>query len=159
MNKSGQATRSFRAHSNNHGVILLTIILLTIIFSLIVIGIMSINVSHVKTGEKVIDNIRTEELAKGIFYQKQQALISGSGSTPTQEVIDGKTYTVQVDCQPSSGPNETGKLTVCIGDNCQVLCTPNCTGLECGSDGCCGYCPPGCTPPETCVSGYCVVPD
>jgi hypothetical protein len=156
MHSSRKPIRYYRNLQNHHGVILLTVILLIMIFSLIVVGIMSVNVSHVKTGEKVIDEIRVEELAKGLFYQKQQVLLSGEGTTPTQvDMGSGKSYNVRVDCQSAIGINDTGEMTVCIGDNCQVLCTPNCTGKQCGPNGCCGSCGP-CSPPQVCQNGLCV---
>jgi hypothetical protein len=104
---------------NDSGVILLIVILLTIVLSIITISIMSLNVSHVKTGEQTVDSIVSEELAKGVFYQNQSSLFSGSGtplgqSSQAQVNLNNKTYTIDGTKQVGSGPSGTDKIAITV---------------------------------------------
>ena len=97
--------------SNDEGVILLTVIMLTIVLSIVAIGIMSVNVSQVKTGQSVVDSIKAEQLAMGVFYLCHQSLSEGAATCPQSiETMDGKTFTFNALDNPPSvggGPNNT----------------------------------------------------
>ncbi len=97
---------------NESGIILLTVVMVSIVLAIIAVAVMSTSVSQVKTGETVVDSIRAEELAKGIFFQYQQGEISGGHNIPSVVVIDGRQYSVTVDNLGHSGPNETDEIRV-----------------------------------------------
>ncbi len=79
---------------NESGVILVTVIVLVIVLSIVAIGIMSLNVSQIKTASRVVDTIRAEELATGLFYQDYQRRVDGVGTSPGYVDIGSKRYTV-----------------------------------------------------------------
>ncbi len=79
---------------NESGVILVTTVILTIVLSIVAIGIMSLNVSQIKTASSVVDTIRAEELATGIFYQDYQRRVDGVGNSPASISIAGRTYSI-----------------------------------------------------------------
>jgi hypothetical protein len=98
---------------NESGVILVTVVVLTIILLIVAIGIMSLNVSQVKTAASVIDTIKAEQLATGIFYQDYQSRVDGQGpsSLPTNIVIGYKTYTITRTTDITTGtPNNTNQV-------------------------------------------------
>jgi len=139
--------------NNESGVILLTVVMVSLVLTVIAVGVMSTSVSQVKTSETVVDTIRVEELAKGIFYQYQQGEISGQHNIPSTIEIDGKDYSVVVQNRGNIGtPNDTDEIRIYINEACE----PACDGRECGDDGCGGDCGT-CTLPDVCnQSGQCV---
>jgi len=141
-----------RIKNNESGVILLTVVMISLVLAVVAVGVMSTSVSTVKTGEEVVDAIRVEELAKGIFYQYQQGEISGIHNIPSTIEIDGKEYSVYVQNRGNIGtPNDTDEIRIYINE----ACDPACAGKDCGDDGCggsCGDCPGG----EHCVAFQCV---
>jgi Tfp pilus assembly protein PilX len=104
--------------NNNQGVILLTVIMLTMVLSIVAISIMSIHTSQVTTSIKVIDTIKAEQLAQGVFYQYHQRVVDGTGSTPTSEIMDGRTFAVTLNSEVGgvgqTGPNSTSTVSVNI---------------------------------------------
>ncbi len=82
--------------NNETGIILVTVIVLTIVLSIVAVGIMSLNVSQIKTSSSVVDTVRAEELATGLFYQDYQRRIDGKDLTysPSSVIIDSKTYSI-----------------------------------------------------------------
>lgn len=92
---------------NKSGVILVTVVILTIILSIVTIGIMSLNVSQVKTASSVVDTIKTEQLATGLFYQDYQRRIDGLGETsrPTNIIVGSKIYTITRTTDINGGVN------------------------------------------------------
>jgi Tfp pilus assembly protein PilX len=101
---------------NNQGVILLTVIMLIMVLSIVAVSIMSIHTSQVTTSVKVVDTIKAEELAQGVFYQYHQQKLDGTGSTPSSETMDGRTFAVTVNAEAGlfTGPNSTGTVSVNI---------------------------------------------
>ena len=121
-------TKSLR---NNSGIILITVILLTIVLTIVAIGMMSINVSQVTSAQSVIDSIKAEQLATGVFFQRHQlqaegcpnppCTTAGDCSTcpaPAAETLDGKTFAPTITIQSPTSP-------ACGGTG--TLDTPNCT--------------------------------
>ncbi len=101
----------FPKRNNESGVILVTVIVLTIVLSIVAIGIMSLNVSQVKTASSVVDTVRAEQLATGLFYQDYQRRVDGGGSTlPSSIDIGGKTYTITRATDTTTGPNGTNQV-------------------------------------------------
>ena len=103
--------------SSDEGVILLTVIMLTIVLSIVAIGIMSVNVSQVRTGQSIVDSIKAEQLAMGVFYLCHQALSEG-GTLPcpsSLETMDGKVFNA-VSATPGGGspPNDTTVYTFTV---------------------------------------------
>ncbi len=97
------------------GIILLTVIMMIIILSLIVIGFMSTSVSQVKSSQTVIDRLKAEELALGVFYQYHQRLLDNSTATaPASEQLDGKTFTIAAPTQSTGGLNATNSVTISV---------------------------------------------
>ena len=100
---------------NESGVILITVIVLIMILSIVAIGVMSLNVSQIKTASSVVDTIKAEVLATGLFYQDYQRRIDGSGSSPTSIAIGGKTYNITRSTDTNgTGPNNTNQLQINI---------------------------------------------
>lgn len=98
---------------NESGVILVTVIVLTFILAIVAIGIMSLNVSQVKTATSVVDAIKAEQLATGIFYQDYQRRIDGLPAPPSSQqiTIGAKTYTVTRTADITVGtPNNTNQI-------------------------------------------------
>lgn len=84
-----------KIHTNESGIILVTVLLVTIILSVVAISILSLNVSQVKTGQSVVDNIKAEYLARGAFiYNYQEQAVDGEKGTFTPGLLNGKTYTI-----------------------------------------------------------------
>ena len=79
-------------------------------------------------------------------YSAADVLIH-QGTTSGFTVEESGTGTVTVNFTNQSGE---GKLDISGGS-----CTPDCTGLVCGSDGCGGSCG-GCKPGQTCDAGACI---
>lgn len=100
---------------NESGVILVTVILLIIVLSIVSIGVMSLNVSQIKTATSVVDTVKAEELATGVFYQDYQRRIDGVGTTPTNIIVGTTTYTITRDTDGNgNGPNSTNQIRINI---------------------------------------------
>lgn len=107
--------RTLTGLTKESGVILVTVVVLIIILSIVAIGIMSLNVSQIKTSASVVDSVVAEQLATGVFYQDYQRRIDGTGSTPTNEVIGNKTFTISRGADVNgTGPNSTNQVQINI---------------------------------------------
>ena len=84
--------------NNDKGIILLTVIMLTIVLSVVAIGIMGVNVSQVRSSQSIVDNIKAEQLAIGVFYLCHQQLSEGKPCTAdgTSETIGLKIFDIDV---------------------------------------------------------------
>ncbi len=101
----------FPKRNNESGVILVTVIVLTIVLSIVAIGILSLNVSQVKTASSVVDTVRAEQLATGLFYQDYQRRVDGSATIPSSPInIGGKNYTITRATDTTTGPNGTNQV-------------------------------------------------
>ncbi len=97
---------SHRRLKNESGIILVTVIILIMILSIVAIGVLSLNVSQLKTSSSVVDTIKAEQLATGLFYQDYQRRLDGTGTIPASPItIDGKAYTITRDADTAAGPN------------------------------------------------------
>lgn len=100
---------------NDDGVILITVIMLTIVLSIVAISIMTINLSQVNSSQTVVDNIKSEQIALGVFYQYHQAKQDNCASCPSpgdclsclpnSVTLDGKTYQILY-CQDCATPGD-----------------------------------------------------
>jgi hypothetical protein len=80
--------------------------------------------------------------AVSAYSASGQLLFSGSATAPVVEGSNAVTVALT---------NQTGVGTVTINGG---FCTPDCTGIVCGSDGCNGSCG-GCEPGDSCAAGVC----
>src|SRR3990167_7411999 len=103
-----------KIQQDNSGVIMITVLVLILVMTVVAIGILGVNISQVSTSQSVVDTIRAEQLAIGVFYQYHQQQIDGNGTSPASEVIDGKKYDITFD-EKTSGevaggtPNEVNQ--------------------------------------------------
>lgn len=93
------------------------VLVIVLTMSVVAIGIMSFNVSQVTSSQSVVDSIKAEQLAIGAFYQYHQQVTETGNPTPgapTQEILDGKAYTITVsNLGPSVvTPNSTSQIEV-----------------------------------------------
>lgn len=88
---------------NNSGIVLVTVLMMSVIMMILAIGIIGTNVSSVTSGQRQIDRIKSEQLAKGTFwisYSKLSATPTPDASTTsTSQTLDGKSFVATV-----SGP-------------------------------------------------------
>ena len=103
-----------KLHQDNSGVIMVTVLVLVLVMTVVAIGILGVNISQVSTSQSVVDSIKAEQMAIGAFYQYHQQQIDGTGTSPTQEVLDGKTYLISVQNKGAIGPNNTNQIEVSI---------------------------------------------
>lgn len=104
-----------KIHTNNSGVIMITVLVLVLVMSVVAIGVLGINISQVSTSASVIDNIKAEQLAIGAFYQYHQRMLDANGVAPPPEVIDGKTYNVSILNKGNAGtPNNVDQIEVTV---------------------------------------------
>ena len=109
----------------NKGIVLAMVLVMTIVLSLVILSIVQMQSSQMITSQSVIDTIKSKELALGYFYQDYQrkmdncALcpIPGDCNTcpaPQPVVLDGKTYTPQLQVQTGTGPEGTDQVQVSV---------------------------------------------
>ena len=92
---------------NNKGILLLTVILLTVILSMVAISVMSVNVSQVKSSQSIVDSIKADQMAMGVFYLCHQQLTEDpTASCPEPSMdLDGKTFSSDIVISSGVGPN------------------------------------------------------
>ncbi|MCK5580371.1 MAG: hypothetical protein KAJ18_03770 [Candidatus Omnitrophica bacterium] len=104
-----------RYKKDKSGIILVTVILMSIILSIVAIGIMSTYVSQVKSTSSVIQDIKAEQLATGLFYQYHQQQLDGNGTSPASVTMDGRTYSISLtNTNPGGTPNSTNLINVVV---------------------------------------------
>ena len=85
--------RPTRRLSGDHGVIFLTVLILSIILSIVVVSVMGLLVTHQKSGQDIVDQIKSEELAIGTYYRYHQAQMEKTTiPLANAEVMSGKNY-------------------------------------------------------------------
>jgi len=106
---------------NQNGAVLLTVLVIIMVLTVVVISIMSVSLSQVKSGQQVIDEVKTEYLSEGFFYKYHQEMIStGSASLPDSDtiILDGKEFSVTGNQMASSSgdpnPNDTTRVELQI---------------------------------------------
>lgn len=100
--------------THERGIILVTVLIITMVLSIVAIGVMSLNVSQVKTGSSVIDAIKAEQLAAGIFYQQYQQRVDQAGTLPTNIILGDTTYLINRVETSGTGPNATNSVALTI---------------------------------------------
>ncbi len=113
--KSNVVTFSSRPHLNDKGVIFVTVLIISIVLAVVVVGVMSLLVTHQKSGQDVVDQIKSEQLAIGEFYRYHQAQMEGSTIPMTNaESLDGKNYNYSVQDNGSMNIAPTGLTPVTV---------------------------------------------
>ena len=92
---------------NNSGVILIIVLVILMILSIVSVTIFSQSLTQTKTSHSQVDQIVTEQLAKGAFWvaanrATQQAISGGiipydGPNTITSDVLNGRTYSATVE--------------------------------------------------------------
>ena len=87
----------FTKKMNNSGIVLVTVLMMSVIMMILVIGVIGTNVSSVTSGQRQIDRIKGEQLARGyaaVRYSKFNQNPSESPVTSPPVTLDGKPYYV-----------------------------------------------------------------
>ena len=101
-----------RLKSDESGVILIMVLLTTITIMVVSIAIMTQGVSHVKSSQAQVEQIRAEQLALGTYAKVYSDLATGAAITsPLAVTIDNHTYDVEVS-DAGAGPNGTTALSI-----------------------------------------------
>ena len=100
---------------NERGIIFLTVLILSLVFTVILVSSLSLMVSQTTSGQDVVADIRSEQLALGTFYRYQQAQIEGAALPAAgQEDFDQKNFTYTIQNPATAGPNNTSAVQVTI---------------------------------------------
>ncbi|HOY09830.1 MAG TPA: hypothetical protein PLB05_07120 [Candidatus Omnitrophota bacterium] len=101
--------------TGNHGVIFLTVLILSIILSIVVVSVMSLLVSHQKSGQDVVDQIKSEQFATGMFYRYHQAQMERTTiPLANSEMMTGKNYSYTIQDQGNLNIAPTGFTPVLV---------------------------------------------
>ena len=85
---------------SNRGVIFLTVLIISLVLSVVIVSVLSLLVTHHKSGQDVVDQVKSEQLAIGSFYRYHQAKMEGSSaSLAGAEIMDGKNYSYLIQDQ------------------------------------------------------------
>ena len=101
--------------TDNRGIIFLTVLILSIVLSIVVVSIMSLLVTHQKSGQDVVDQIKSEQLAIGTFYRYHQAQMERTTVPLTNaENMNGKNYNYTIQNQGNMNIAPTGLTPVLV---------------------------------------------
>ncbi|MFA5260328.1 MAG: hypothetical protein WC450_03775 [Candidatus Omnitrophota bacterium] len=101
--------------SGNQGIIFLTVLIITIILSIVVVSVMSLLVTHQKSGQDVVDQIKSEQLAVGTFYRYHQAQMEKTTiPLANAELMTGKNYAYTIQDQGNVNIAPTGFTPVLV---------------------------------------------
>lgn len=78
------------------GIVLITVLMMSVVMMILAIGIIGTNITAVTSGQRQIDRIKSEQLAKGTFwisYSKLSATPPDNTTTFVNPSLDGKTFT------------------------------------------------------------------
>ena len=101
--------------SGDQGVIFLTVLILSIVLSIVVVSIMGLLVTHQKSGQDVVDQIKSEQLAIGTFYRYHQAQTERATiPLANAEIMNGKSYNYTVQNQGSVNIAPSGLTPVTV---------------------------------------------
>jgi len=111
--------KSFLRHprrlGGNQGVIFLTVLILSIILSIVVVSVMSLLVTHQKSGQDVVDQIKSEQFAIGTFYRYHQAQMEKTTiPLANAEIMSGKNYAYTIQNQGNINIAPTGLTPVLV---------------------------------------------
>ena len=113
-----QRPREISTLSNEQGVIFVTVLILSVVLSLILVGVVGLLTSQTKSGQDVVDQIRSEQLAQGMFYRYQQGELAGATVPASGTVVMGsKGYTFSIVNNGNFGgstPAEADQIAVTI---------------------------------------------
>ena len=106
-------------NKNESGIVLVTVLMLSVVMMILAVGIIGTNVSAVTSGQRQIDRIKSEQLAKGAAWVRYSKFIANPADTSPSslyETIDGKMFTL-MDQDVGPGP---GALSTCRTRTFQV---------------------------------------
>jgi len=96
----------FKKINNESGVVLFIVLMTAIIIMIFSLGILTQSINEINYAQQQIDQIASEQLAKGIFWNAYNAEASSmsmpTGVTPV--VISGRTYNITMSSNSPDGP-------------------------------------------------------
>ena len=100
-------------HTNESGLMLVTVLIMTIIMITLAIGLLGLNVGQVTTSEREVERIQARQLAIGSWWMAYSNLYTGGNPEGTGQHTfpDGKTFTITTDMQ-GPGPGQSNAYRV-----------------------------------------------
>ncbi len=99
---------------NESGMVLMIVIMIVLVIMIISITILSQSMNQTSTAREQIDQIKADQIAKGIFWNaySSEAITPSAGQSMT---VDGKVYTVDVSSpadQPAIGGSQPYSVNI-----------------------------------------------
>ena len=98
---------------NESGVVLITVIAISFVMMVLTLSLVSINRNQITSGQRQIERLKAEQLAKGYWWRYYLATMNGTPFViPPAQPLNGKNYTISVVTGPIGlGPNGTTPVT------------------------------------------------
>lgn len=89
----------FKKINNESGIVLFIVLMTAIIIMIFSVGILTQNMNEVNYAQQQIDQITSDQLAKGVFWN---AYSSAGGNVGISTVLNGRNYQVQMNVTSNS---------------------------------------------------------